>query len=130
MEKIVIQEQTKNCPGICYDQADKVLIIKGRSIPENPESVFVPLRNWINDFFKAADSLSISVVLEYINSGSSKHLLEILKLLREYLEKGKGIRIVWYYEEDDESIMELGEHFRDTSGLEIETEMLIDQDNI
>ncbi len=126
MENKIIQEQTKNCPGINYDKASDTLFIKGRSIPENPESVFKPLRDWVADYFGSSESLRMSIILEYINSGSSKHLIEILKVLKQYQDDGKKLEITWFYEEDDEAIMELGEHFRDTSGLPIRIEMLID----
>lgn len=126
MENQTIQEQSKTTPGIYFDKDADVLFIKGRSIPENPESVFKPLRDWVTDFFKSEDTLKMSIVLEYINSGSSKYLIEILKMLKSYQDKGKQMAITWFYEEDDEAIMELGEHFRDTSGLTINIEMLID----
>lgn len=126
MENKIIQEQTKNYPGINYDKASDTLFIKGRSIPENPESVFKPLRDWLTDYFESSESLIMSIILEYINSGSSKHLIEILKVLKQYQDDGKKLEITWFYEEDDEAIMELGEHFRDTSGLPIRIEMLID----
>lgn len=126
MEKVIIQEQTKNCPGMDYDHSVGILRVEGRSIPENPESIFKPLKNWIINYFKSSDDLKIIIILEYINSGSSKHLLEILKLLKSYSKEGKTINLKWLYEEDDEAILELGEHFRDTSGLPIEIEMLLD----
>jgi len=125
MEPEIIQKQSKNTPGISYDPGEETLTIVGRSIPENPETVYKLLREWLIQFFTLSDKLKIKIILEYINSGSSKHLLEILKLIRDYKEGGKEIRIIWYYEEDDEAIMELGEHYRDTSGIPIDVEMLI-----
>jgi len=125
MEPEIIQQKTKNTPGISYDPGVDTLTIEGRSIPENPESVYKSLRDWLVKFFSFSDNLKIKIILEYINSGSSKHLLEILKLIKEYKEGGKSVRIIWYHEEDDEAIMELGEHYRDTSGIPIEIEMFI-----
>ena len=126
MEKIIILEKSQKCPGMYYDPEDGVLIIEGRSIPENPESVYQPVKDWLNGYFTESDRLNMKIVLEYINSGSSKHLMEVLKMLREYQANGKKLRIRWLYEEDDESILELGEHFRDTSGLPNEIGMLIE----
>ena len=128
MENQTIQKQTKNCPGIYYEKGADTLFIKGRSIPENPESIFKPLRDWVATFFASSEALKMSIILEYINSGSSKHLIEMLKTLKQYQEEGKHLDITWYYEEDDEAILELGEHFRDTSGLAINIEMLLDQE--
>lgn len=126
MEIKVIQEQSAKCPGMYYDPAKKVLVIEGRSIPENPESVYTPLKNWIDEYFRNSESLNLRIVLEYINSGSSKHLMEALKMLKQYRSEGKKVQIEWLYEEDDESILELGEHFRDTTGLPMDIEMLLE----
>ena len=126
MEKKIILEKSQKCPGMYYDPEDEVLIIEGRSIPENPESVYQPVKDWLGGYFTESERLNLKIVLEYINSGSSKHLMEVLKMLRKYQANGKKLRIRWLYEEDDESILELGEHFRDTSGLPIEIEMLIE----
>lgn len=126
MEVEIIQELSKNSPGIVYNPGNLTLNIKGRSIPENPEAVYKPLRDWIERHFSLSDKLNMEINLEYINSGSSKHMLEILRLLRDYHESGKDLTIKWLYEEDDEAIMELGEHYRDTSGIPIDIEMIIE----
>jgi hypothetical protein len=126
MEIRVIQEKSPRCPGMYYDPDKNLLAMEGRSIPENPELVYQPLKEWIEEYFTSSDSLNIKIVLEYINSGSSKHLLDVLKILRAHYSLGKNLMITWLYEEDDESIFELGEHFRDTSGLPMEIEMLIE----
>ncbi len=125
MESVIIQEKSQKCPGMYYDQDNNTLTIEGRSIPENAETVYQPVKEWINDYFNESDGLNIKIILEYINSGSSKHLLEVLKILKAYYKQGKKLKIKWLYEEDDESILELGEHFRDTSGLPMAIEKLI-----
>ena len=126
MEPQVIQEQTQKCPGMEFDPDMKTLKIEGRSIPENPESIYKPLKEWIIEHYETADGLNVKIILEYINSGSSKHLLEVLRMLKGYQDEGKGLAISWLYEEDDEAIMELGEHYRDTSGIPIDIEMLLE----
>jgi hypothetical protein len=126
MEREIIQEQTKNSPGVVFDTGKKTLRIMGRSIPENPESIYKPLGSWISSYLSNADGLKIEINLEYINSGSSKHLLEVLKTLKDYKESGKNLSITWLYEEDDEAIMELGEHYRDASLIPLELEMIIE----
>jgi len=126
MEIEVIQELSKNSPGITFDPGSGILNIKGRSIPENPEAVYKPLMSWIESHFRLSDRLKMEIYLEYINSGSSKHMVEILRTLRDYHDSGKELSVVWLYEEDDEAIMELGEHYRDTSGIPIEIEMIIE----
>ena len=125
MEKHVIQEELKNCPGIVYYPGENKLEVIGRSIPENPELIFRRLDEWITVHFEKKDGLDVNIQLEYINSGSSKYLYEILKRLTGYGRSGKSVRLKWLYEEDDEAMLELGEHYRDTAGIPLEIDMVV-----
>ena len=125
MEKYIIQEELRNCPEIVYYPGTNKLELVGRSIPENPEFIFRKLEDWIIMHFEKSSSLDINIRLEYINSGSSKYLYEILKKLKAYGESGKRVNMKWLYEEDDEAMLELGEHYRDTAGIPLEIEMVI-----
>ncbi|HPR73470.1 MAG TPA: DUF1987 domain-containing protein [Bacteroidales bacterium] len=125
MEKQIIQEELKNCPGIYYYSETNLLSLSGRSIPENPEAVFRRLDKWIDGHFKKNDSLNTDIQLEYINSGSSKYLYEILQKLTSYSQSGNNVMIRWLYEEDDEAMLELGEHYRDMAGIPLEIEMIV-----
>ncbi|HEY5470540.1 MAG TPA: DUF1987 domain-containing protein [Bacteroidales bacterium] len=125
MEKHVIQEELKNCPGIVYYPDVNKLELTGRSIPENPELIFKRLEEWITLHFGKNSSLDVSIQLEYINSGSSKYLYEILKRLTGYGRSGKQVVIKWLYEEDDEAMLELGEHYRDTAGIPLVIDMIV-----
>jgi hypothetical protein len=125
MEKVVIQEALKNTPSIVYFPEINKLELAGRSIPENPEMVFHRLDNWLTVHFEKNAGLEVSIQLEYINSGSSKYLYEILKRLTGFSRTGKKVKIIWLYEEDDEGMLELGEHYRDTAGIPMEINMIV-----
>ena len=125
MEKFVIQEELKNCPGIAYYPDTNKLELIGRSIPENPELIFHRLEDWLTIHFEKNNGLDVNIQLEYINSGSSKYLYEILKRLTGYGRSGKLVKMKWLYEEDDEGMLELGEHYRDTAGIPLEINMSV-----
>ena len=125
MEKLVIQEELKNSPGIVYSSDINKLEITGRSIPENPELIFSHLDEWITQHFEKNKGLIVSIRLEYINSGSSKYLYEILKRLTGFGRMGNDVIMKWLYEEDDEAMLELGEHYRDTAGIPLDIKMII-----
>lgn len=125
MEKQIIQEELKNCPGITYYPDSDRLEMVGRSIPENPELIFRRLDEWITVHFEKNSGLNVSIQLEYINSGSSKYLYEILKRLTGFVKSGKKVEIKWLYEEDDEAMLELGEHYRDSAGIPLKIEMVV-----
>jgi hypothetical protein len=125
MEKYIIQEELKNSPGIYYYPDENKLELVGRSIPENPELIFRRLEEWMTVHFENSNNLNANIQLEYINSGSSKYLYEILKRLTGYGRSGKVVNIKWLYEEDDEAMLELGEHYRDTAGIPLEIDMIV-----
>ena len=101
------------------------LNLSGRSIPENPELIFRRLDEWITLHFEKNKGLNVNIQLEYINSGSSKYLYEILKRLTGFSRMGNNVKMKWLYEEDDEAMLELGEHYRDTAGIPLEMEMIV-----
>jgi hypothetical protein len=125
MEKHVIQEELKNCPGIAYYPKSNLLELVGRSIPENPEIIYKRLNDWLSSHLKKNLGLNVNIKLEYINSGSSKYLFEILQKLAAAQLAGNLVRMIWLYEEDDEGMLELGMHYRDTAGIPLEIEMIV-----
>lgn len=112
MEELVI-EKTVKTPYIDFDAQSGILKIIGRSIPENPEDFYSKLFDWVKEYFKSPqEETLINVQLEYINSGSSKFILDLFHLFQEYKIKGHHCKINWYYEEDDEAVLELGKHYQ------------------
>ncbi|NOY37834.1 MAG: DUF1987 domain-containing protein [Chlorobi bacterium] len=120
MEPLYV-EPSKTIPEIRLE-AGMPLEITGRSIPEDPDEVYAPVMDWLEAFFteKPTAQTILEFRLEYLNSGSSKYILEILKRLKEYHDEGFPVLIKWFYEEEDEAILELGEHYRETTKLPFE----------
>ena len=110
-----------NTPTIDFNAGSGYLLMKGRSIPENPESFFDPILTWLEEYFKETEKESVlEFRLEYVNSGSSKYILELLRRLQKLVVTGKPIKVIWCFETDDESIEDLGEHYKHTVDLPIE----------
>ena len=114
-------EGTKQTPDIEFNASTGILNISGRSIPENTFEFFNPVLTWLDDYAAVApDKTVINVSLEYFNTSSSKYILEIFKRLKNIMNDGKEVLVKWYYEEDDEEMMETGEDYEDVSGLPFE----------
>jgi hypothetical protein len=112
MEKLEIEGKS-NTPAVNFDAESGHLKIEGRSIPENPGEFYDELIDWIKEYFKKPQALTIfDLNLEYVNSGSSKYLLGLFKVVKEEIQKGNKVTVNWYYEEDDEAILSLGEHYK------------------
>jgi hypothetical protein len=114
MKELTIKK-TSNTPGVSFNPETGIMKIEGRSIPENPGDFFDPLIEWLEEYFQQpADVTKFEMSLEYVNSGSSKYLLGIFRIIKKRHDEGKPCNISWYYEEDDEAIFSLGEHYRNT----------------
>jgi len=108
MESIKL-EGTPKTPTVEFSAENGVLLLKGRSIPENSIEFYKPLINWIENYSASAPSETVlNVQLEYFNTSSSKCLLDIFKRLERI---GNPVTINWYYEEDDEDMLEAGEDY-------------------
>ena len=112
---------TSITPKVQFSAGTGLLLLEGRSIPENPEDFYLNLITWLKDYYVSYDDvIEIHFKFEYVNSGSTKFLLELLRVVREFQDKGRTTMIKWYFEEEDEAIQELGEHFSESLKLPME----------
>ncbi len=119
MNDLVI-EKTYSTPLIQFNTQNGVMKIEGRSIPENPSLFYDPIISWLNDFLQNSKTkIKLDIKLDYINSGSTKSILSVLKSIKQYYDKGIDCQVTWYYEEDDESIRDLGKHYKSVIKLPI-----------
>ena len=120
MEDLFLK-RTFNSPEVELIAKSGELSMEGRSIPEDPGEFFERLIDWINEYFQnPVEQTVMSIKLEYINSGSSKYMLEILRIMKINHDSGKNVKILWYFEEGDESIEELGTHYEQTIQIPFE----------
>lgn len=114
MEDLYLKK-TFNSPEVEFNAGKGELFIEGRSIPEDPGEFFERMIEWINAYFlNPAEKTTLSIKLEYINSGSSKYMLEVLRIMKINHDSGKDVLVKWYFEEGDESIQDLGIHYEQT----------------
>jgi hypothetical protein len=110
-----------NTPSVDFNSGSGYLLMKGRSIPEVPDSFYEPILTWVDEYFKETNQETVfEFRLEYVNSGTSKYILELLRRLHKLVKKGRKIRIIWCFETDDESIEDLGEHYKHTVDIPFE----------
>jgi hypothetical protein len=104
-------EGTKLTPKIALSEAK--FEMEGKSIPEDAYSFYEPVILAIHEYLENPPSeTAINITLEYINSSSKKILTNILKLFEKSHTIHSVIVINWYYEEDDESIFDLGQDLK------------------
>lgn len=110
MENINL-EGTPKTPTVKFDAGAGTLELSGRSIPENSIEFYKPLLDWIDRYAAVAkSSTNVNIKLEYFNTSSSKCILDVFKKLETV--KNTEMVVNWYYEEDDEDMLEAGEDYQ------------------
>ena len=113
MEALYI-EATKSSPAIHFDPVSGVLHIEGQSYPENSFQFFEPIFSWLERYLQQLESACvIKLHLDYLNTSSSKCLMDLIDMAEEANDKGKDIRIEWLYDPDNDSSVELAEEFKE-----------------
>ncbi|MBL4755563.1 MAG: DUF1987 domain-containing protein [Flavobacteriales bacterium] len=103
-------EATPKTPLVYFDPDKGHIELRGRSIPENSLEFYKSLLDWLDEYGNAPQAVTnVEVQLEYFNTSSSKCILDVFKALEGIHKKGKTeMKINWYYEEDDEDMLEAG----------------------
>jgi hypothetical protein len=107
--KTINTDATSSTPEITYGEGDK-LVIKGRSLPEDVTTFYKPLIDWAVAL--QVNSLTVDINLEYMNSASSKKVLDLLKVL-DANNHIKELTVNWFYEEGDEDALENGQIYEE-----------------
>lgn len=107
----ILIDKTADCPYINFLE-DGTLEIEGRSITEDPFTFWQPLLEWVENYSrKPASQTNVNIYLEYSNSSSNKYINELLRKLEDSHGKNTDVLVTWKYEEDDESVLQLGRDF-------------------
>jgi len=99
-------------PTILLDPNTGLMELAGRSIPENTESLYKPLLEWVEEYVKnPAPSTTVNIKFEYFNSSSAKYLIRFLEFVAQLKKVGKPLVINWFYEDDE--LFEYGQDYQD-----------------
>lgn len=110
MDRLLINETAKT-PYICLEKG--LFQFSGRSIIEDSIKNFKPVIDWLKSYQCELNvKTTVNFNFDYLNSASSKLILDILKILDELFSKGYNIEINWNYEEGDNDMLDLGIHLK------------------
>lgn len=110
-------EGTEDTPKIILDKGNGIFEISGRSLPEDSAEFYRPVLDWIGQYAAGPNAATEFVFkLEYFNTASSKLILDVLSALEDI----PGMKILWYFHEDDEDMEEAGEEFSELVELPFE----------
>jgi hypothetical protein len=112
---------TNDTPKVLLDPENNIFEISGRSLPEDVVSFYQPVIDWLDEY-KDSPNQSTEFVFKYIyfNTATSKLVQDILIKLEEISEDGNKVKVLWYYVEDDEDMLDLGEEFSENVDIPFE----------
>jgi len=104
-------KKTADTPYIYLENG--LITIEGRLMPENILIFFKSVDKWFTTYLeKPADFTKIDLNFSYLNSCSTKHLCDILKLFNQKYLEGFDMKIYWTYEDGDDTVQEIGDDLK------------------
>lgn len=104
----LIIEKTVDTPLIQLE--DGLIKMEGQLMPENVLIYFKSVDEWIHNYLnKPAEFTKIDLDFSYLNSCSTKHICDLLKLFDAKYKDGYDAKIIWTYEEGDDTVKEIGD---------------------
>lgn len=102
-------EPTEKTPQIDFNRFTGELILSGKSIPENANTLYEPVYNWVSEYVPhARQTTNLRLNMEYFNTSTSIWQTKILKVLSK-IKNPDCVLIVHLYfsiEEFDEMDVE------------------------
>lgn len=127
MDKLIV-EATRSSPAIEFDADTHQLRICGESYPENAAAFYAPVFAWLKEFIAAlepAATVQVDLEILYLNSSSTKVMLNLLDVLEQAAQDGVNVIVNWRYDPENEAILECGQDFSEE--LEALTFNLVEQ---
>ena len=106
-------ERTDRSPEIQFDFSANTFAVRGESYPEDVTAFYGKVIDSLEAHLAAMDSGEVRFDFEliYFNSSTAKVLMGLFDTLEETAENGVAVTVNWYYDEEDDTMEELGEEF-------------------
>jgi hypothetical protein len=104
---------TDRSPEIDFDFDGHHLRLAGESYPEDVAAFYGPVLEALDAYLAGLGdgACRFDFELIYFNSSSAKAIMTLLEKLDEAAEQGATMTIRWIYDEEDDTMQELGEEF-------------------
>lgn len=104
-------------PQIAFDAEKGMLELSGICVPDRTADLFLPILEWVKNYVQnPRDATTLNLKLIYLNSTSKRYLTNLLELIKSC--QG-NVTVNCYYDEEDDDMLELGETYKDNSGIPI-----------
>jgi hypothetical protein len=122
MESLIIKESDKNhfIPNVHLDANTGQCEIAGESYLEDSASFYEKIKKWLLTYIEDVKKpIHFRFKLAYFNTSSSKGILDVLSILRNYEEQGGSVSVDWYYAENDTDSLDDANDYMDDTGIKM-----------
>jgi len=111
-------------PQVSFNAQTGVCELIGESYLEETLKFYEQLYGWLRDYIEIVQKpIDFRFKLTYFNTSSSKAILDILFILKDYQEAGGNVKVTWYYDQANRMTMEEEvEDFADEADIDIALE--------
>lgn len=104
---------TLRTPAIDFDFGNNHLKLSGESYPEDVTEFYHPVFSALDTYLNSLGpgSCRFDFELIYLNSSSAKAVMMLMDKLDAAAAKGAVVDVYWFYDEEDDTMQELGEEF-------------------
>ena len=87
--------------------------LTGESYPEDVTEFYKPIFEALDTYLAklGKGSCRFDIELIYLNSSSAKAIMRLMDKLDAAAAKGAAVDVHWFYDEEDDTMQELGEEF-------------------
>lgn len=115
-------ELTRSTPEVVFDPESGELYMGGESFPENSFEFYRPVLSWLARFLAVRTGpVTLKAHFSYLNTGSTKCMLDILDMLEEAHLAGKPVEVHWHYDRENDRALETAEEFQEEVTLPFRT---------
>ncbi len=100
---------TDYTPKVLLDPKSGVFEISGCSLPDDTLKFYMPIIQWTEHYAQHPNPQTVFVIaLDFVNSSSSKMLIDLLFTLQKITQKGGEVELHWKYDAQDDVIETIG----------------------
>ncbi|MBR4265992.1 MAG: DUF1987 domain-containing protein [Bacteroidales bacterium] len=122
LEDIVIEGSHKNffTPSVNFNAKTGICELSGESFLEDTAEFYKPLIDWLVEYTeKIKKPIAFIIKLTYFNTSTSRCILDLLNVLKDYEDEGGEVVVNWHYDENDSDMEEDIEDYMIDTGLKI-----------
>ena len=123
----MIIKETDSTPLVKLSIEECLFEIKGFSFSNEADFFYKPILEWIDKEIPMLEcELNCEFYIPLFNSTTFKYLLNMMAKFKRFTDKGKKIKVTWYYDPDDDDNADSAQDIRELFNIPFELKEYIE----